>query len=103
MGYQISAIFNIALHKKDYHLLSQLRNYFAEGTITKHGGTTLQYTIKSLHYLNIVISHFDKYPLQTEKAADFYLFKQAIFLIKNKEHLNKEGFIKLLGIKSSIN
>ena len=103
MGYQVVAIFKIALHKKDFHLLSQIRDYFGEGSITKHGETTIQYTIKSLQYLNIVISHFDKYPLQTEKAADFKLFKQAILLIKNKEHLNRQGFIKILSIKSSVN
>lgn len=78
MGYQVAAIFKIALHRKDFHLLSQIRDYFGEGSITRHGETTLQFTIKSLHYINIVISHFDKYPLQTGKAADFILFKQAI-------------------------
>jgi len=102
MAYQIVAIFKIALHKKDFYLLSQIRDYFGEGSITKHGETTIQYTIKSLHYLKIVISHFDKYPLQTGKAADFKLFKQAILLIKNKEHLNRKGFINILSIKSSM-
>ena len=33
------------------------------GSITKHGGTSLQYTVKSLKDLNIIIDHFDKYPL----------------------------------------
>jgi len=31
------------------------------------------------------------------------LFKQGISLLKNKEHLDKNGFMKLLSIKASIN
>ena len=31
------------------------------------------------------------------------LFKKAIILIKNKEHLNKEGFKMILNIKASMN
>lgn len=91
------------MHKKDFNLLSQRRDYFAEGSITKHGETSVQYTIKSMHSINRVISHFNKYFLQTGKAADFSLFLQAIELIKNKEHLYREGFKKLVSIKSSIN
>ncbi len=63
MGYQVQAIFKISLHNKDYDLLCQIQDYFGVGSITKHGSTTLQYTVKSLKDLSIIISHFDKYPL----------------------------------------
>ena len=63
MGYQIQAIFKITLHKKDFDLLSQIKDYFGVGSITKHGNTSLQYTVKSLKDLDIIISHFDKYLL----------------------------------------
>lgn len=49
------------------------------------------------------MSHLDKYPLISQKWADYILFKDAILLIKNKEHLNREGFIKIITIKASIN
>jgi hypothetical protein len=103
MGYQIQAIFKITLHQKDFDLLSQIKDYFGVGSITKHGNTSLQYTVKSLKDLDIIISHFDKYPLLSQKLADYKLFKDGILLIKNKEHLNKEGFIKVLCIKASMN
>ena len=89
MGYQIQAIFKITLHKKDYDLLIQIKDYFGVGQITKHGDTTLQYIVRSLKDLNIIISHFDKYPLISQKAGDYILFKDAISLIKTKEHLTK--------------
>ncbi len=63
LGYQVQAIFKISLHNKDYDLLCQIQDYFGVGSITKHGSTTLQYTVKSLKDLSIIISHFDKYPL----------------------------------------
>jgi len=48
----------------------------------------------------ILIEHFDKYPLITKKAKDFVCFKQAIFLVKNKEHLTKQGLLKLVSLKA---
>ena len=39
----------------------------------------------------------------TQKRIDFELFKAAILLIKNKEHLTESGIQKLLLIKSAIN
>jgi hypothetical protein len=103
MGYQIQAIFKMALHSKDLDLLFQVQKFFGIGKITKHGETTSQYTVKSLKDLEIIISHFDNYPLLGQKWADYTLFKSAVQLIKDKEHLNKQGFNKLLCIRDSMN
>ena len=35
---------------------------------------------------NVIIPHFDKYPLLTKKQADYILFKEIILLLLNKEH-----------------
>jgi len=56
----------------------------------------IQLRVESLNELSILIQHFDKYPLLTQKRIDFELFKAAIHLIKNKEHLTKEGMEKLV-------
>jgi hypothetical protein len=45
----------------------------------------------------------DKYPLITQKRADYELFKQAFELISRKEHLTTKGLEKLIAIKASIN
>ena len=103
MGYQTQAIFKITLHKKDFNLLSQVKDYFGVGTITKHGSTTIEYRVKSLKDLDVVLAHFEKYPLISQKWSDYELFKLAILLLKNKEHLTKKGFNQILAIKSSMN
>lgn len=74
-----------------------------EGSVTKHGNITLQYTIKSPKDLNIIISHFYKYPLLSQKRADYLLFKSAVLLLKNEVHLTREGFNKILCIRAYIN
>lgn len=51
----------------------------------------------------MVINHFDKFPLKTNKLKDYISFKKAYYIIKNKEHLTKQGLDKLVSIKSSMN
>lgn len=62
------------------------------------------YQVNSLKDLDtVIIPHFELYPLLTKKRADFLLFKSAIELIKQKEHLCSEGIHKLLGLKIFLN
>jgi hypothetical protein len=67
MGYRVQAIFKVTLHNKDLDLLSDIKDYFGVGSITKCGVSTLQYTVNSLKDLSIIISHFDNYPLISQK------------------------------------
>ena len=53
--------------------------------------------------MQIIISHFDQFPLITEKQADYVLWKSAYDIIQNKEHLSKEGLHKILAIRASLN
>jgi hypothetical protein len=50
-----------------------------------------------------IFDHFNKYSLITQKKADFVLFKQALDLINNKEHLTIQGLKKLVAFKASLN
>lgn len=52
---------------------------------------------------NLIIPHFQEYPLMSKKRADFMLFISIIELMNEKQHLNKEGFIKILKLKSNLN
>lgn len=102
-GWQVKPIFSISLHKKDILLLEAIQRTFKVGKIYKHGIDSIQYRVSSLKNLQIITDHFDSYPLITQKRADYLLFKQAIALIKNKEHLSTEGLLKLVGIKATLN
>lgn len=52
---------------------------------------------------NHIIPHFDKYPLNTKKKADFLLFKSVIELINEGKHLTQDGLMQILSIRASIN
>jgi hypothetical protein len=52
----------------------------------------------------VIIAHFDKYPLISQKWADFELFKLAVNIMLNEEHRTMEGIKKkLVSIKASMN
>jgi hypothetical protein len=104
-GYSVTAVFAIHLHFKDLVLLKQVQSFFGVGNITLYEkkGTAL-FSVNSIsNIINVIIPHFAKYPLSTQKRADFELFKSVVHLINKKEHLTSEGLIKILSIKASMN
>jgi hypothetical protein len=73
------------------------------GQIYNNGNGAYQYRVYSMKDLSVIIAHFDKYPLLTQKLADFLSFKRVIELMNRKEHLTTEGLRKIVGIKASMN
>lgn len=102
-GFRIKLSFQIGLHEKDKELLNLIKSYFGVGKVSKLAADSVLYRVSSIEELKVIIDHFDRYPLITQKYKDYLLFKQAFELIKNKEHLSIEGLRKILSIKSSIN
>ena len=56
-----------------------------------------------MHRNEVIINHFNKYPLLTQKRADFLLFEKIALLMNNKEHLTDAGLHKIVAIKASMN
>nr|4YIS_A Chain A, Meganuclease I-CpaMI [Cryphonectria parasitica]4YIS_B Chain B, Meganuclease I-CpaMI [Cryphonectria parasitica] len=102
-GWRIKPVFAIGLHKKDNELLKRIQSYLGVGKIHIHGKDSIQFRIDSPKELEVIINHFENYPLVTAKQADYTLFKKALDVIKNKEHLSQKGLLKLVGIKASLN
>lgn len=97
-------LFSIVLHKKDQLLLETIQESWSNiGNITNHGEFSIQYRISSIKDLELVVNHFNTYPLITQKLVDYRLFKQGFDLIKSKEHLTIEGIKKFIVIKSLMN
>ena len=77
IGWIVSSNFQITLHQRDLSLLLMLQQFFGGiGKINidpKHESS--KYTIIKLNDLkNVIIPHFEKYPLLTQKYADFVYF-----------------------------
>jgi len=105
VGWGVIPNFSIQLHIKDVILLRRLHSFFGVGTIyVKENNNTVTYAVQSLRDItNIIIPHFDKYPLITNKKADYLLFKQGINLLNLKAHFGLDGLREILSIKAAMN
>lgn len=71
-GWAVKPEFVVGLHKKDLALLEYLKFYFGgvgKVSVFKDSARYRVTTIQDL--IQVIIPHFDKYPLITEKRADF--------------------------------
>jgi hypothetical protein len=104
-GYNFIPSFSIHLHIKDRALLDNIQLFFGVGKVYINSkDNTAIYTVGSVKDLtNVIIPHFLKYPLITQKYGDFELFKLAVQKISNKEHLTSKGIEDIVSIKASIN
>ena len=93
VGWSVKLVFKLGLHKKEKALLEKLQSYLCVGNISS-SGNCLHYRVESIKDLPIVIKFFDKHSLITKKHADYLLFKQAVNLVLNKEHITMEGLKK---------
>lgn len=63
----------------------------------------VNYSVDSKKDLTNLILQLEKYPLLSQKAADFILFKEAVKLMNNKAQLTLEGLNQIVNIKASMN
>jgi len=99
----VRVLFQISLNKKDKILLDQIQKFFGVGTVIDRKDGAFYYKVSQIKDLMLIVDHFEKYPLITQKHADFELFKQIIDLILKKEHLTNSGLQKIINIKASMN
>lgn len=102
-GYRVKAAFHSGLHIRDLALLNQIQLFFGLGNITILGAESVQFRVYGLEDLKVIINHFDKYPLVTNKQSDYLLFKKAVYFMEQGIHLTIEGLNKILSIKAVLN
>jgi hypothetical protein len=86
-------------------LLKLIQSYFGgAGRIGKERGGCCDFTVSSLgQILAKIIPHFDKYPLKSQKLADYLLFREVIMMMKRGEHLTALGLQKIINIRATLN
>ena len=103
-GYQVLPEFRIVQHKKDIKLLYALKEYLGCGVVRVNHDDRYELRIRSIKHINeIIIPHFDKYQLITQKKYDFIKFKKIINLINQNEHITFKGLLKVIDIASQMN
>jgi len=96
--------FQIKLDRRDLSLLIEIKAYFNHIGSIKISNKECVYKVRSLNEVAIIISHFDKYNLMSQKRADFDLFKLIVNILNNQEqHLTSEGLQEIVNIGVSMN
>lgn len=105
-GWNVQARIQIKMHEKDRDLIQSIQDFFGGiGYVSKPNKRAMvEFRVSTLNdIINIIIPHFDNYPLMTKKSSDYILFKQIALLMLNKEHNNTEGLQKIVSIRASLN
>jgi hypothetical protein len=91
-GWRVEALFHIGLHLKDEQLLKDIQAIFKGIGLISIKQQTVFFKVQSLkQILAEIIPFFDRYPLITQKRADYLLFREIVMMMERGEHLNKEG------------
>lgn len=100
-GWIIKLNFIIKLHKRDKELLKKIKFFFKEAGTIKIIGNFVYYNVcNKTQLLNIIIPHFEKYPLITKKRNDFLIFKNIMNIIYKNEHVTKTGLKRIINLKA---
>ena len=103
LGWEVISEFRIGLHIKDLALLEAIRAYWGGiGTlITSKDVVILR--IGSIKDLQVVIDHLTRYPLITQKRADFELFEKVVEIKKSGRHTTLTGLQEIVNLRASLN
>lgn len=105
-GWNVQARVQLKMREKDRALIQSIQDFFGGiGYISKpNNRSTVEFRVSTLKDINnIIIPHFDNYPLITKKLYDYNFFKKVALFMLNKEHNKIEGLQKIVSLKASIN
>jgi len=102
-GYQIQIRFRITQHTRDRALLDLIASYLDCGSIQPSLNVVNFCVSNYKDVVNIIISFFNKYPIQGSKFFDFEDFCKVAELMENKAHLTIEGMEQIKEIKNKMN
>ena len=93
------------MHEKDRALIQSIQNFFGGiGYVSKpNQNSMVEFRVSSINQIvDVIIPHFDKYPLLTNKNSDYLLFKQIVLILLNK-NISNNDIQEIINIKASLN
>ncbi len=101
--WKISVCFNVS--QKDKVILTLFKKYLKCGTMRSRPDGVWYYEVNNLNaIIENVIPFFKRFNfLSAKKKRDFSKFQQIARIIKDKEHLKKEGILEILKIRRDMN
>ncbi|MEK7182228.1 MAG: LAGLIDADG family homing endonuclease [Patescibacteria group bacterium] len=102
-SWKLSPSFNIS--QKDRVILALFKKELGFGTLRERKDGIVYYEVTNIEILQKrVIPFFKKFHfLSANKKKNFYIFANIINLIYKKEHLQQDGFKKILELREKLN
>lgn len=93
------------LHSRDLLLLHKLQSFFKVGKVyVRHSRPLASYSVtRTGDLISVILPHFTKYPLQTQKRSDFLLWSKVLILVNSGAHKTESGLLEIGAMTSSIN
>ena len=104
-GWQLHPVFHVYQHERHRAVLEEIATAFGCGKVRSKGpgSRVLTYAVDALGDIeNRVLPFFERYPLRV-KDADFHLFAEVVRSMRRKEHLQPEGFERLVRLAYAMN
>lgn len=104
-GVEVRPSFTISQHQRNRQILDWIQRYFGCGSIRfNKRDQTFKYEVRSLDDLLLKVApHFKQYPLKTSKSKDFESFKNICKLMKEGQHLSRDGIVKIFDLAYGMN
>ena len=95
--------FQIGLHKDDEPVLNYIMNTLKCGHISKSKDRINYFVNDKNSLLHVILPIFDSVNLNSSKYHHFVIFKKAVTLVKDKNHLSDKGKLEIIKYKKEMN
>lgn len=101
--WKITASFNIS--QRDRVILAFIKTKLGCGTLRERKDGVVYYEVTNIQSLHDkIIPFFIRFPfLSAAKKRNFSIFKQIVEIMRNKGHLKRDGFLKIIELREKLN
>jgi hypothetical protein len=108
-GWQIITEFRVSQNPQGQQILETFRERLRCGTIKPNHRLSLidrtsVFVVRDQQdLLNRVVPFFERHPIRSDKRIQFEKFKMVLLMIRERNHLTREGFVEIVQIASEMN
>ena len=103
LPYRPRPVFIISQSIRELDMMEALKAHLGAGTlqINRTRGD-INLVISSLEdIMNIIIPHFDMYPVLGGKKMSYNIFRKVVYLMNDNKHKTLDGFLQILSLSYS--
>ena len=105
LGLEVRPSFSVSQHQRSKDIILFLQRHFKCGGVRySRRDQNFKFEVRSIKDLvEIIIPHFERYPLMTDKKEQFERFAQICRLIRASQHLSADGLKKIIALSEKLN